>query len=80
MCYLAARMTRTTLAALLELPADERLRLVEQLWDSIAATPESVPVSEEQGRELDCRLQSHRESPERAAPWDEVRERLTRRL
>ncbi|MBI4873367.1 MAG: addiction module protein [Acidobacteria bacterium] len=41
---------------------------------------ERVPVTEEQGRELDRRLQAHRESPEAAAPWNDVRERLIARL
>ena len=27
-----------------QLPVDERIKLVEDIWDSIAVTPESVPV------------------------------------
>ena len=29
---------------ILQLPASERLKLLEEIWDSLAATPEDVPV------------------------------------
>ena len=37
---------------LLTLPLAERIELVEDLWDSIAADAESVPVPESHRREL----------------------------
>lgn len=39
-----------------ELPLDERLKLVEDLWDSIAAEQERLPLTPEQRTELDDRL------------------------
>jgi putative addiction module component (TIGR02574 family) len=72
-------MTRRTISDLLELPAAERIQLVEDLWDSIAEVPKPLPVSEEQGRELDRRLEARRESPHAAAPCSEVRKRLIER-
>ena len=39
-----------------ELPLDERLKLVEDLWDSIAAEQERLPLTPEQRTELDERL------------------------
>lgn len=41
---------------LLKLPIDERIRLVEDLWDSIAADQHSLPLTAEQRTELDHRL------------------------
>jgi putative addiction module component (TIGR02574 family) len=69
-------MARRTISDLLELPVADRIQLVEDLWDSITEVPGALPVSEEQGRELDRRLEAHRESPHAAAPWSEVRKRL----
>ena len=43
-------------AKLRELPLGERLRLVEALWDSIAADQKALPLTPAQGTELDRRL------------------------
>ncbi|MBC6424843.1 MAG: addiction module protein [Hormoscilla sp. SP12CHS1] len=40
----------TQFAELLELPITEKLQLVEDLWDNIAATPEQVPVTDHSAR------------------------------
>lgn len=61
---------------LLRLPLVERIELVEDLWDSIAADAESVPVPEAHRRELARRRAAHREDPTAVRPWEEVRERL----
>ena len=41
------------------LPIDQRIRLVEDLWDSIAAEQEALPLSKAQRAELDRRLDSY---------------------
>ena len=46
-------------AKLRELPIEERIKLVEDLWDSIAADKEVLPVTPEQKAELDRRLDSY---------------------
>lgn len=61
---------------ILELPVAERIRLVEIIWDSIAAVPEAVPVSEELRADLDRRLAEFEADPEAGLPWQEVRERI----
>lgn len=38
------------------LDTEQRLRLIEQLWDSLSVKPEAVPMTEEQKAELDRRL------------------------
>jgi len=65
---------------ILELPVTERIRLVELIWDSIAAAPEAVPVSDELKAELDRRLAEFEANPEAGLPWEEVRERIVRHL
>ena len=64
------------MSEILELPVDERIRLVELIWDSIAAVPETVPVPDELKAELDRRLAEFEANPEAGNPWEEVRERI----
>jgi len=68
-------------AELFELTVAERLELVEELWDSIAAELGKEPLSLSAARreELDRRTRELDEHPERARPWDEVRKRLRAR-
>lgn len=46
-------------AKLLELPVEERIRIVEDLWDSIAADQKFLPLTTEQKAELDQRLDAY---------------------
>jgi putative addiction module component (TIGR02574 family) len=46
-------------AKLRELPVEDRIRLVEDLWDSIAADQKALPVTPEQKAELDRRLDAY---------------------
>jgi putative addiction module component (TIGR02574 family) len=41
------------------LPLEERIRLVADLWDSIAAAEDSLPLTEEQRAELGRRLDAY---------------------
>lgn len=63
-------------AELLELPATERLQLVEALWDSLVEFPEAVPVSVEVREELDRRLAAYYANPSSARPWAEIKAEL----
>ncbi len=53
--------------------------MVEDIWDSIAAVPEAVPLTEEQKRELDRRLEACHRNPDAGSPWIEVKERIRNR-
>jgi len=72
-------MKSVSVADLLELPVAERLRIVELLWDSIAAVPEAVPIPNELKVELNRRLAEFEADPAAGSPWDEVRSRILRR-
>ena len=69
-------MKALAVTEILELPVVERIRLVELIWESIAAVPETVPVSDELKAELDRRLAEFEADPEAGTPWEEVRERI----
>jgi putative addiction module component (TIGR02574 family) len=59
------------------LSIDERLELVEALWDSIAS---SAALSELQREELDRRLADHRQRPDDVTPWHEVKAAVSARI
>ena len=59
---------------------EERLILVEELWDSIAADSAAVPLTEAQRAELDRRIAEHEANPDDVVPWEEVKASITERL
>jgi putative addiction module component (TIGR02574 family) len=64
------------LTELLQLPIEERLKLVEALWDSIAEFPEALELSAAQKQELDRRLAAYESNPDAGVPWAELKQRL----
>ncbi len=69
-------MSRLAKDNILALSISERIQLVEDIWDSIAKAPESLPLTEEQKAELDWRLEAYRKDADAGAPWGVVRERI----
>lgn len=65
-------MTDADLAEILKLPASERLRLVELIWESLAAEPGNVPLSDAHRRVIDDRLADHDRAPDALLSRDEV--------
>ncbi|MGH7943935.1 MAG: addiction module protein [Opitutaceae bacterium] len=72
-------MNATIEAELRALSPAERILLVEEIWDRIAADPESVPLSPAHRAELDRRLGALEKNPDPGRPWAEVRDELLRR-
>jgi putative addiction module component (TIGR02574 family) len=70
----------TPLDELLKLSVPERIQLAEDLWDSIAAKPGALLLTDTQRAEIDRRLAEHGRNPEAAIPWEEVRTRLHQRF
>lgn len=64
---------KALLEEILRLPVEQRLDLLEQVWESIAADPSKVPAPEWHLAELDRRLAEP--NPERLT-WDEVKSRF----
>lgn len=58
------------------LPIEDRLRLVEDLWESIRENPESLPLPDAQREELGRRIRMHRSDPQAAEGLEVVLERL----
>jgi len=57
----------------------DRLELVGDIWDSIAASSEEVPLSASQRKELDRRKREHRRNPSAAKPWTVIKARIEKR-
>ncbi|MBW6455881.1 MAG: addiction module protein [Trueperaceae bacterium] len=61
----------------MNLSVPERIQLVEDIWDSIAAeSPDAAALTPAQVRELQARLDAHEQDPSSAVPWERVRTEL----
>ncbi len=69
----------TVLKDVLSLSPADRLQLLEEIWDSLAAAPEAIPVTDAQRKELARRRRAHARNPRAAKSWEEVRAKLVRR-
>ncbi|HEY3897243.1 MAG TPA: addiction module protein [Chthoniobacter sp.] len=73
-------MTLDELPQIQQLTKEEKLQLVEDLWDAIAAMPDDLPVSDEEKALLESRYAKHLQSPTEALSLDEFKKRLVERL
>jgi putative addiction module component (TIGR02574 family) len=62
-----------------KLSPEERLHLIEVLWESLRTRPESVPLTRSQREELDRRLDELDQGETETIPWEEVKHRLSDR-
>ncbi len=62
------------------LTVEERLELLEHLWDSLVDAPEGIPLTDAQREELDRRLDDFERDPSIGIPWDDVRKRIQGQL
>lgn len=68
-----------TARSIFDLSPSEKLQLVEDLWDDLAATPEAVPVHDWQKKELERRKANLRNHPASGLVWEEVKRRVRNR-
>ncbi|MFA4828421.1 MAG: addiction module protein [Thermodesulfovibrionales bacterium] len=69
-------MKRITATDTLELSIPERIQLVEDIWDTIAAQADSLELTEDEKRVIDKRLDAYHNNPDLGAPWNEVHKRI----
>jgi putative addiction module component (TIGR02574 family) len=69
----------SSVTSIFELSVAEKLQLVEDLWDDIAATPAAVPVHDWQKEELARRKQHYLDNPGSGLSWEEVQRRIRSR-
>ena len=69
--------TPTAITEYMKLPVSERIQLVEDIWDSIAAeASNAIELSQAQKAELHRRVAAHHADPSTAIPWEQVRSKL----
>lgn len=66
-------------ASVFDLSPSEKLQLVEDLWDDLAAKPEDVPVHDWQKEELARRKANLQQNPGTGLTWEEVQRRVRSR-
>jgi putative addiction module component (TIGR02574 family) len=69
-------MRNKELSKILELSVAQRLVIMSQIWESIAESPDSIPLTAAQQQELDARLNSCYENPKAGKPWGKIKEKL----
>jgi putative addiction module component (TIGR02574 family) len=67
-------MGNTLLAEILKLPAQERIQLVELVWESIATVPEALSIPPSLQVELEQGLAEARANPEGGFSWEQVKQ------
>jgi len=71
--------TDMNFTSVFDLSPTEKLQLVEDLWDDLAATPEAVPIHDWQKQELARRKANLLSNPASGLSWEEVKQRVRRR-
>jgi putative addiction module component (TIGR02574 family) len=70
---------KVTAADVLDLPVSERIQLVADIWESIAAFPEEIELTEATRELLRKRMVAHRVNPDAGSPWEDMRKRIVSR-
>lgn len=64
-------------AETLDLPISERIQLVTEIWDSIAACPDEIKLTPSTLKLLAKRLEACRANPDEGSPWEDVKRRIS---
>ena len=64
------------LSELLDLSLSEKLQLVEDLWDHIAASAGPLPVPDWQMEELQRRKRNYEANPDSGISWEDAKQRI----
>ena len=65
--------------SIFDLSPPEKLQLVEDLWDDLAATPSAVPVHEWQKKELARRKSNLMKNSAAGLSWDKIKRQVRSR-
>ena len=65
-------MKRISAIDALDLSIPERIQLVEDIWDTIAAQADTLELTDEEKKIIDERLEAYHRNPKLGSPWNEV--------
>ena len=69
-------MVKIDMDAIRKLSVPDRVRLAQDIWDSLQPSAEQLPLTEAQRRIIGERLAEHDADPSTAISWDELRSRV----
>jgi len=72
-------MKKITATDTIALSIPERIQLVEDIWDTIAAEAQSIELKEDEKRIIDERLVAYHRNPDLGSPWKDVYKRVLKR-
>ncbi len=72
-------MSDAEVAEILKLPPEERLRIAEIIWVSLAAHPETVPLGDSHRTLIDEAVAEHERDPDNVISRDQVLAEARRR-
>ncbi|MBD2605410.1 addiction module protein [Scytonema hofmannii FACHB-248] len=67
-----------TLNEIKTLSIEDRIRLVQAIWDSIAAEQIYPEITELQKQEMDSRITDYEANPENVLTWEEIKASIKR--
>ncbi len=63
-------------SSVFDLSPTEKLQLVEDLWDDLAASPDTIPIHDWQKQELARRKTNLKNNPGSGVYWEEIKQRI----
>lgn len=72
-------MNAALTAEISRLTPAEKLQLVEELWDTLAANPDQLPIPAWHTKLLNEAQAAYEANPDAGSPWSEVQVRLRQR-
>lgn len=69
-------MKKITAADTIGLSIPERIQLVEDIWDTVAAEAQPIELSEDEKKTIDERLEAYHRNPDVGSPWEDVYKRI----
>ena len=58
----------------------DRMLLIDRIWESIATQTVTLPLTDEQREELDCRIEDLDQNPGNGELWEDLKKRLLSEL
>ncbi len=60
----------------LDLPPAQRLQLIDEIWRSLSADPDQIPVPELLLNELEARRKRYQTDPSTLGDWDDLKQTI----
>ncbi|MFK7790751.1 MAG: addiction module protein [Phycisphaeraceae bacterium] len=63
-----------------QLPAKDRLELLNKLWAELGESDSVAPLTPAQRQVLDERIKEHEDNPDQVVPWEQARDQILDQL